>query len=155
VIKALLGAADAGVRFVLVGGLASVAQGVPMVTHDTDIVPDLDPDNTDRLFAFLHGRHARFRWRPGPPLLLQRHHLGGTGHVLLATDLGWFDVLGAIEGGRRYPDLLPRSFAIDLDGRSIQVLDLEAIVELKRASKNDKDRAQLPLLEATLAMRRR
>ena len=55
--------AAAGVDFVLVGGLAAVAQGAPLTTHDIDIVHRRAPENVDALFAFLSSANARYRGR--------------------------------------------------------------------------------------------
>lgn len=41
--------ADAGVDFVLIGGLAVTAWGVVRGTKDVDVVLDPDPDNLTRL----------------------------------------------------------------------------------------------------------
>ena len=56
--------AASGVDFVLVGGLAAVAQGAPVTTFDVDIVPRRTPENVDRLLAFLAEIGARYRGRP-------------------------------------------------------------------------------------------
>jgi hypothetical protein len=145
----LLALADGGVRFVLVGGMASVAQGVPYVTQDTDVVPDLAPDNLDRLHQVLQRVHARFRGRTGPPLSPTRAHLG-PGHILLDTDVGWLDVLGTLVGNRTYTDLAAMSHRLDIEGRAILVLRLEAVLAIKRELDSPKDRAQIQLIEATL-----
>lgn len=150
--KALLALADAGVEFVLVGGMASVAQGVPYVTHDTDIVPDLAPENLDRLYGVLLSLHARMRGRLGAPLTPARHHLG-PGHLLLDTDAGWLDILGTLVGGRAYVDLQAHTITLVIEGRRLAVLDLETILEIKRELDTPKDRAQIQLIEATLARR--
>jgi hypothetical protein len=71
------------------------------------------------------------------------------------TDLGPLDVLGAIQGGRTYEDLLPRSTELQVEGQRVRVLDLEAIVELKRASTHGKDKQILPILEETLRRSRK
>lgn len=152
--KALLALADAGVDFVLVGGMATVAQGVPYVTHDTDIVPDLAPENLNRLYAVLLSLHARIRGRPGPPLSPARQHLG-PGHLLLDTDAGWLDILGTLVGGRVYLDLRPHTIELAIEGRRIVVLDLLTVLEIKRELDTPKDRAQIQLIEATLARRSR
>lgn len=49
--------ADAGVRFIVVGGVAVVLQGVARLTADIDLVLDLDPDNVRRAIHALqaHG----------------------------------------------------------------------------------------------------
>ena len=45
--------ASSGCEFVLVGGLAAVAQGAPVTTFDVDIVHARTADNVDGLLAFL------------------------------------------------------------------------------------------------------
>jgi hypothetical protein len=52
-----------GVEFVLVGGLAAVAQGAPITTHDVDIVHGRSEANLDRLMAVLGKLNARYRGR--------------------------------------------------------------------------------------------
>ena len=82
--------AATGVDFVRVGGLAAVAQGAPLTTHDIDIVHRRAPDNVDALLAsFVCERPLR--GRPGPPLALVRAALVGAEHNLLMTDLGPLD----------------------------------------------------------------
>jgi hypothetical protein len=144
----------ADVDFVLVGGLAAVVQGAPVTTFDVDIVHRRTEENVDRLVAFLTSIGARYRGRSGPPLPPQRSALLGPGHSLLMTDLGPLDVLGAIEGGADYDQLLPESVAVPVGGRTARVLSLEKIVALKRASSDSKDKLRLPLLEAVLRRRK-
>ena len=75
--------AASGVEFVLVGGLAAVAQGAPITTFDVDIVHSRTPENIDRLLAFLGDVNARYRGRPGgEPLPPSRTALEGPGHSL-------------------------------------------------------------------------
>jgi hypothetical protein len=49
------------VSFVLVGGLAAVAQGAPLTTQDVDIVHARTPENLDRLMVALGKLDARYR----------------------------------------------------------------------------------------------
>jgi hypothetical protein len=144
------------VDFVLVGALAAVTQGAPVTTHDVDIVHARTDENLDRLMVALKKLNARYRGRPlaSSPLLPDKRALATTGRSLFMTDLGPLDCLGAIEGGRDYDSLQPLSVAIQLDGRRLQVLKLETIVELKRQSDQPKDRLVLPVLEATLSRSR-
>lgn len=147
----LLGLVDAGVAFILVGGLAAVAQGAPITTFDVDIVPVRTSDNIDRLLGMLASIDTYYRGRPGgdklPP---DRRALLGTGHSLFMTSLGPLDVLGCIEGSRGYDELIDHAITIDLSGRLVRVLSLEMLVQLKRESSHPKDRQALPILEATL-----
>jgi hypothetical protein len=146
--------AAARIEFVVVGGLAAVAQGAPITTMDLDVVHRRTPENVDALVALLERHHARYRGRPGgAPMPIDRAALLGPGHSLFMTDLGPFDLLGAIEEGLDYDRLLSRSRPADIAGHTVHVLDLAEIVRLKRASTHPKDKAMLPVLEETLRRR--
>jgi hypothetical protein len=143
--------AASGVEFILVGGLAAVAQGAPVTTFDVDIVHARTADNVDRLLDFLTRIHARYRGRPGgQPLGPSRAALEGPGHSLFMTDLGPLDVLGTIENGLDYDDLLAEHIELEVQGYAIRVLALATIVRHKRASPHAKDQRVLPILEEAL-----
>jgi hypothetical protein len=147
--------AASGADFLLVGGLAAVAQGAPLTTVDVDVVHRRDAENVDRLLAFLESVDARHRGRPsGQVLRPTREALLGTGHQLLVTSLGPLDVLGAIEGGRDYPSLLPEAVTVLVEGQPVRVVRLETLAELKRNATSAKDRLVLALLEDTIRQRR-
>ena len=143
--------AASGVEFILVGGLAAVAQGAPVTTFDVDIVHARSADNIDRLLDFLIRNHARYRGRPGgQPLGPSRPALEGPGHSLFMTDLGPLDVLGTIENGLDYDGLLTEHIELEVQGHPIRVLALATIVRHKRASPHAKDQQALPILEEAL-----
>jgi len=143
--------AASGTEFVLVGALAAVAQGAPLTTFDIDVVHRRDAGNVDRLLAFLASVDARYRGRPaGQVLRPTREALLGTGHQLLSTALGQLDVLGAIEEGREYSDLVRESVEIEVEGQVVRVLGLRTLAELKRGAMDAKGRLALAVLEATL-----
>jgi hypothetical protein len=148
--------AASGTDFLLVGGLAAVAQGAPLATVDVDVVHRRDPENVSRLVSFLESVDARYRGRPpGQVLRPTREALLGAGHQLLITDLGPLDVLGAIEGGRDYPSLLPEAVTVTVEGQPVRVLRLETLADLKRDSTGAKDRLTFAILEETLRRRGR
>jgi hypothetical protein len=143
--------AASGVEFVLVGGLAAVAQGAPVTTFDVDIVHARTPENLDDLMTFLGTVGARYRGRPGgDPLPPSRTALEGLGHSLFMTDLGPLDVLGEIEDGLSFDDLLPDTISVEIGDTHVRVLSLSAIVRNKRRSKHPKDQQVLAVLEETL-----
>ena len=147
--------AASGTEFVLVGGLAAVAQGAPLATVDVDVVHRREPGNVDRLLAFLAAVDARYRGRPaGQVLRPAREALLGEGHHLLVTTLGPLDVLGAIENGRGYESLVPESVEVEIEAQRVRVVRLETLVELKRGATAPKDRLVLAILEETLRRRR-
>ncbi len=143
--------AASGAEFLLVGGLAAVAQGAPLATVDVDVVHRRTEANVDRLLAFLAAVGARYRGRPvGQVTLPTRDALLGPGHHLLATALGPLDLLGAIEGGRNFDDLLRESVEIQVEGQRVCVVRLQTLAELKRGSSSAKDRLTLAVIEDTL-----
>jgi hypothetical protein len=140
------------VDFILVGGLAAVAQGAPIVTFDVDVVHHRTEVNVDRLLGFLAEHDGRYRGRPaGQVLRATKAALLGPGHSLMMTDLGPLDLLGTIEDGLDYQSLDPESLELEIGQQRVKVLRLERIVALKRSSIHPKDRRALPILEATLA----
>jgi len=146
----LKGLNEAGIEFILVGGLAEVAQGVPVTTFDVDIVHRQTDKNVKNLLRFLKSIDAYQRRSDDKVIEPNEKHLKGKGHVLLTTRFGPLDVLAAIEQGRGFDALLADTVAIKFQGHTIHVLSLETIVALKRGSKDPKDRYRLPILEETL-----
>lgn len=143
--------AASGVEFVLVGGLAAVAQGAPLTTVDVDVVHRRDPANVERLLELLASVDARYRGQPPERILRPTlENLLGEGRQLLATSLGQLDVLGAVEGGRDYESLLPESVVVEVEGQEVRVVRLETLASLKRDSTDPKARYVLAILEETL-----
>lgn len=147
--------AEGRVEVVVIGMGAAVLQGAPAQTFDIDVVHARTEENVERALAWLAAHHGRYRADPrglGPTA----SHLLGPGHQLLETDLGPIDFMGTVSspgGPLGYQALLGRSVLVDLGGFQARLLDLAAIVELKRATGRPKDLAALPLLEATLLAR--
>jgi predicted nucleotidyltransferase len=148
--EVLVGLLEAGVDFILVGGLAAVIQGAPVTTMDVDIVHNQSPENIARLLAFLKSVEAVHRRFDDKLIELKEEDLSGKGHVLLTTGIGAIDVLAVIEGGRSYEDLLEHTVDIDFRGHTLRVLDLKTLIELKKTSTDPKDKQRLLVLRETL-----
>jgi hypothetical protein len=144
----------AEVEFVVIGGLAAVLHGAPLVTSDVDIVHRRTPENIARLLGVLLplNAHARGDRRVLPPT---ESALAGRGHILLDTDWGAVDVLCEIGDGQDYEWLQTCSELIERGGRSVRIVSLPALIELKRAANRPKDRLAIPILLATLEARTR
>jgi hypothetical protein len=143
-----------GVEFIVVGGMAGVMQGAPVVTADIDIVHRRTVENVARLLRVLAAIGARYRRDPRG-LQPEETPLLGPGHQLLETRLGPLDVLGEVLGGD-YETLLGDATRLRIDeGVSVNVLSLARLIELKRAAGRPKDLAVLPVLEATLELLRK
>lgn len=138
------------VEFIVVGMMAGVLRGAPVLTADLDVVHRRSADNVARLLQVLAGldavyRHDPRRLRPG------ESHLMSPGHQLLVTTHGDLDCLGEVGRGKAYEDLLDSAPALDVgDGLSVRVIDLRTLIELKQEAGRPKDLAVLPVLRATL-----
>ena len=148
--------AEADVQFIIVGGMAAVVQGVPVTTFDLDIVHNRHEANTKKLLTLLKTIHAQYRGLPPEKTFeLSEAAFLGRGHQLLQTDLGALDVLGAIEDGLEYEDLLAHSIEVKLRGKTIKILTLEKLCDLKSRSANEKDRLVFNLIAKTLEEKRK
>ena len=148
--EALLEAlADAGVEFILVGGLAAIAHGSARLTQDVDVVYARHEGNLTKLTDAL-ARHEPYL-RGAPPGLPFKWDTSTLLHGLnftLETSLGDIDLLGEITGGGRYEDLLTHTIELQLFDRSVLCLDLEMLIKTKRAAGRPKDLEAIAELEA-------
>jgi hypothetical protein len=142
------------VAFCVVGGVAAQLAGAPILTLDLDILYDQTPENRRRLLQLLTDLHARYRDPAGRHIEPDLSRLETMKLHLLLTDLGALDLLATIGPGQTYQDLLSRTEVYNLGGLDVRVLDLVAVIETKEYANRDKDRAVLPVLRQTLALRR-
>jgi hypothetical protein len=144
-----------GVDFFVVGGVAAQLEGAPIVTFDLDVLFDKAPENLDRLLAALHELKARYRDPAGRHIEPDKEKLETFRVNLLLTELGALDVLGTIGSGLTYQDLVDRTLSYEIGEMRVRVLELAAVIETKEQANRDKDRAALPVLRQTLAMKTR
>lgn len=147
---------QSGVRFVVVGGVAENVHGSARVTFDLDIVYDPAPDNRDRLIALLKEWRARLRGgAPDLPFVLDEKTLLINPVLTLDTDHGRLDVMDRIDGIGDYRAVLARSVETAYEGVHLQALELDALIESKRATGRAKDVGPAIELEALREKRRR
>jgi hypothetical protein len=152
----IVGLADAGVDFVLIGGVAAGVHGSTRVTFDLDICYSPEPENRRRLATLLTEWDAYLRGvEPGLPFVMDDRTLETSPVLTLTTRLGALDVLDAVQGVGPYPEVVKQSVKAEFAGRQILVLDLPGLLKAKRATKRPRDAEQIPELEALLALRRR
>jgi hypothetical protein len=140
-LERLLGAlTDAGVEFILVGGMAARAHGSSRVTQDVDVSYSRSDANLARLVAGLAPLHPYLRGAPpGLPFEWSTETLRQGLNFTLTTTSGDIDLLGEITGGGRYEDLLPHSTLVPVFGHEIRILDLPWLIHVKRAAGRPKD----------------
>lgn len=148
---------EAGVRFILVGGMAAILHGDVGVTVDLDVVPEHEPGNLDRLARALRTLEARIRTRSVPEGL----HFDCSGAFLrslvpdsilnLTTSAGHLDLTFQPSGTRGYADLRRDAIEIEVaDGVRILVASLADVIRSKEAAGREKDRLVLPRLRRLL-----
>lgn len=140
--------ANAGVDFIVIGGMAAAAHGSARATLDLDVVYSREAANVSRLVAALAPHHPYLRGAPpGLPFVFDevtvRHGLNFT----LTTDLGDFDLLGEVVGGGIYAELLPETIELDAFGVRCRYVTLETLLRLKRAAGRPKDFEAIAELE--------
>lgn len=145
---------DGEVRFIVVGGIAAVAQGVPVRHVRRRRRPRTLPENVQRLLAVLSGIDAVYvRPSGSPPIVPRADLLLGDGHHILTSVYGRLDVLGRIEGGRGYEELLPFTVGSRVGDAAVRLLSIETILEIEPRAPRPKDREIVPFLEAVLRRR--
>lgn len=137
------------VEFVIVGGLAAVFNGAPVVTVDVDILHRRTHENVVRLLAALQELEAVYR-HDARNLAPDESHLLGPGHQLLRTKHGDLDVLGTIDDTVVFEDVLGCTIEVELAGFCVLALELERLIQAKEFTGRPKDLAVLPVLRATL-----
>jgi predicted nucleotidyltransferase len=142
------------VDFIVVGGIAARLQGAPVMTEDVDIVYRIEETNIFRLKDALAelGAVARGDRRNIP---FNETHLRTTGHKLAMTRAGALDVLGTVNDGLRYEDLIDTVDVLEVSGCDVRVLKLERLLALKKQLGRAKDLVMVPIIEATLRERDR
>ena len=97
--RVLRSLAESNVRFVLIGGLAMIAQGTANLTRDIDCLYDRTPENIRRIVDALRGSHPKLR-TPGEPVSISwdTEFFKNVLNVTLSTDLGPVDLLAEAPG---------------------------------------------------------
>jgi hypothetical protein len=152
----LAGLTRAGVRFVVIGGLAARTHGSPRITEDLEICYDTDPENRARLARQLAAWKAYPRGiEPGLPFIMDDKTLSSTPILTLVTDQGFLDVFDRVPGVGGYDEALVSSIEVDAGNVTFSALDLPALIRSKRAAGRPRDLDQIPELEALLELGRR
>jgi predicted nucleotidyltransferase len=145
----------AGVDFVIVGGFAGTVYGCTLVTQDVDICLDFSPPNLLALQRAISDLHPVHRMTPGRQKLeMTRKNCSSFKNLYLDTDIGRLDCLGSIKGVGDYQTVKKESVTVETGGVRLQVLNLEALIESKKAMNRPRDRQAIAELEAIKKLRK-
>jgi hypothetical protein len=155
--KALLRVlSEAGVEFILVGGVAATVHGSTRLTADVDAVYRRDARNIERLVLALTPYHPYLRGAPaGLPFRWDAPTIRRGLNFTLTTDIGDLDLLGEIIGGGGYESLLPDTVGIRVFGAECRCLTLDRLIDVKRAAGRPRDLEAIAELEAIREHRQR
>ncbi len=149
---------EAGVEFVVVGGMAVVAHGYQRMTGDLDICYARDQNTARALLRALRGLNAELlddQYRPRPlPADFRTLQRGGV--FTFTTDAGELDCMTVPDGTAGYEDLAPGARAFVFRGMVARVASLEDLIRMKAASgakeRRARDRDDLEMLRHILEL---
>jgi hypothetical protein len=141
------------VHYVVIGALAAVAAGAPVVTTDLDVTPERSKENLERLARALHDLDAKLRTPNDPdgvPFPHDAELLATADTWMLATRSGDLDLAFAPAGTGGYDDLRRHARRERIAGVVVAVAHLADVIRSKEAANREKDAMQLPILRRTL-----
>ena len=140
---------EAGVEFIVVGGVAAIVHGSARLTQDLDVVYRRSPENVGRLATALTPFAPYLRGAPPDlPFRWDSKTIERGLNFTLATSAGPLDVLGEITGGGTYETLIPHSRKISVFGIECYCLGLDRLIQAKRDAGRPKDLEIIAELEA-------
>ena len=153
--KFLRGLHEQGIKFVIIGGMAAIAQGSAYLTADLDLCYSRDKKNLEQLAKALAPFHPVLRDAPANlPFKLDAATLRSGLNFTLSTDFGDLDLFGEVTGLGSYEEALKLSEELELFGIPCRVLTLEGLIKAKEASGRTKDLRLLPELKALREIRK-
>src|ERR1043166_6174915 len=140
---------QAEVAFIVIGGMAAVAQGATYVTADVALCYQRHLQNDQRLSQALPPFKPRLRGAPAdPPFVRDAATLRAGLPFTLTTEVGDVDLLGEVTGLGPYEAVKAHAEEVELYAHRIWVLTLEGLMVSKQAAGRAKALRLLPELQA-------
>ena len=145
------------VEYVVIGAIAAIAAGAPILTTDLDVTPARSHDNLERLALALRDVDAKLRSASSPqgvPFPIDAQMLATADSWTLTTRAGNLDLMFSPAGTQGYDDLRRGSQRKRIAGVAVVVASLADVIRSKEAANREKDSMQLPILRKTLEQTR-
>jgi hypothetical protein len=145
------------VRYVVIGAIAAIAAGAPILTTDLDVTPERSDENLERLALALRDLDARLRTASDPggvSFPIEAAMLGSVENWTLTTRAGNLDLVFSPDGTGGYDDFRRGARREQIAGIRVAVADLADVIRSKEAAGREKDSMQLPILRRTLEQTR-
>lgn len=148
--------AGASVDFVVIGGVAVIAQGYVRNTEDLDICYSSTQSNLAALGHVLVALDARLRGIDEQiPFIPDERTLRRTQILTLDTRDGGLDLLVDPDGSHGYQALKTNADRIDFDGIEVLIASVGDLLAMKQAAHRPKDAPDIEALTAIQRMRQR
>ena len=153
---AILALFDAGVNFVVIGGVAMGLQGSAHLTKDVDFCYERGSKNIERLARALAPFHPLLRNAPADiPFHFDLKTITAGMNFTLTTDLGDVDLLGEVSGLGSYQSVAACSERRAVGNIECLVLSLEGLIKAKEAAGRPRDLYVLPELRALAELKKK
>ena len=130
----------AGIRFILIGGLAGRLYGSTLTTGDLDICHARDRDNLAAIATMLRGIDAEFRRAPKyAPAELSAATFATETDFVFTTRYGKFDLIGEFTGVGRYRESCEGAVPTTFGSWDVRVLSLPKLIASKRSTGRPRD----------------
>ena len=146
------------VRYVVIGAIAAIAAGAPILTTDLDVTPARSHENLERLALALRDLDAKLRSASAPEGVafpIEAAMLATAESWMLTTRAGDVDVMFLPAGTQGYEDLRRGARRERIAGVNVSVAALADVIRSKEAANREKDSMHLPILRRTLEQTRR
>jgi hypothetical protein len=131
---------NAGLDFVIIGGVSVVFHGVPLATFDLDICCPFGEENLRKIDAAVRDLHPVHRLTANKlPLELTPHLCADLKNLYLQTDLGKLDCLSEVSGIGSFQDVRRQSVVADFTYGQYRFLNLDALIHAKEAAGRERD----------------
>jgi predicted nucleotidyltransferase len=141
---------EAGVEFVLVGGLAINAWGVVRGTKDVDVVVAPDPANLKRIAKVAVEAHGHVQ--TGESFLSTTFSIAAQlesgERVAIETEFGLLDVVQGLDGVPSYDELRSSAVETEILDVKVAVCSIDDLRRMKRAAGRPRDSVDLEDLDA-------
>ena len=144
---------DAGVEFVIIGGLAGIIHGSTRTTQDIDICCKFTPENLLKLFAAIKNANPVHRMNSNRPVfVLNTENADKFKNLYLDTDIGQLDCLGEVHSIGSFDEVCKNAISFRIGSKNYQVLSLDALIKSKKSLNRPIDRQDVIQLQAIKQM---
>lgn len=137
------------VDFVIIGGFAGIIHGCSLSTQDIDVCCDFSPENLLKLQEAVADLNPVHRMTPKKlKLELTPEKCKNLKNLYLDTDLGQLDCISYVTGVGDFKKVKQSSRTIIVDNVEYLVLDIDALIDSKKALNREKDRITINQLKS-------